>query len=153
MAQWFELGLHGLLIGLASTALMTSLESMFWRRWGLTGVLEWHENQVIWSKLSGSDPSVLSVFGIFSLHFLNGGLAGVPFPILAGQLSPLLVIWLGLVYGALLWVLTLFPIHRTVTGVPIVGHPMGKGPVAASLVGHLVYGLSLGAVTTAGRTW
>ena len=147
MTQWFELGLYGLLTGLVSTALMTSLEWLFWRRWGLTGVLEWHENQVIWSRLSGSDPSVISVPGVLFFHFLNGGLGAVPFPILAGQVPSFGVIWLGLAYGVFLWVLTLFPIHRPVTGVPILGHPHGKGPVAASLVGHLVYGLSLGAAT------
>jgi hypothetical protein len=103
-----ELASLGLLAGLGATTLMTLLESLSWKRWGLVGVLEWHENQTIWSRLSGSDPSVPSPFGIFFFHFLNGSLAAVPFPIVAQALSrlgggPLLPYPLGLAYGALLW--------------------------------------------------
>ena len=41
----------GLLSGIASTAIMTLTEIPLWRRWGLHGVFEWHENQVITRRL------------------------------------------------------------------------------------------------------
>ena len=37
----------GLLGGMVSTAMMTLTEIPSWRRWGLQGVFEWHENHVI----------------------------------------------------------------------------------------------------------
>ena len=136
----------GFAFGLASTAVMTVLQSFYWGRWGLTGVLEWHENQVIWSRVKNSNPSVLSPFGIFSLHFLNGGLAGAPFPLVVAAVPVLGLIplpALGAVYGVLLWLLTLALIHKSITGVSIINHQQGFAPVAVSLFGHFVYGISL----------
>jgi len=130
------------LVGLVATAAMTLLELVFWGRWGLVGVLEWHENQMIWSRVSGRDADIPSPFGIFSLHFLNGGLAAIPFPFVARAHliggTPLLVVGLG--YAVLLWVLTLVTIHKAVTGVSIGGNPHGIGPAVVSVLGHLVYG-------------
>ena len=39
-----------LFAGFVSTAVMTVLEIPFWKRWGLTGILEWHENQILTCK-------------------------------------------------------------------------------------------------------
>jgi hypothetical protein len=39
-----------MLAGLFSTLMMSLFELPFWRKWGLEGVLEWHENQVLYSK-------------------------------------------------------------------------------------------------------
>lgn len=130
--------------GLVSTAFMTVLQAMFWREWGLTGVLEWHENQMIWSRLSGGDAHVFSAFGVFFLHLINGGLAAAPFALLVTSLPGLSLVPLpvtGIVYGILLWLLTLFAIHRPITGISLTSHPQGVLPVAASLFGHLVYGV------------
>ena len=137
---------EGLEAGVVSTAFMTAIQTVFWKKWGLSGVLEWHENQMIWRRLRGSDRSTLSFFGIFSLHFLNGGLAAAPFPLVVALLPSLTVVPLvatGVLYGILLWILTLFPIHRPITGVWLTNHPQGFLPVAASFLGHLIYGVSL----------
>lgn len=148
--DYFTLLVAGFAFGLAATVIMTTIQYVFWRRWGLTGVLEWHENQMIWSKLKGSDPSVLSPFGIFFLHFVNGGLAGVLFPVImkaVPALGSVPIALLGVVYGVLLWLLTLFPIHEPITGISITSHPLGRSPITASLLGHAVYGILLSLLT------
>ncbi|MDF2737726.1 MAG: hypothetical protein K0S93_1583, partial [Nitrososphaeraceae archaeon] len=43
--------LLSLLAGLMSTGFMTVIEIPFWKRWKLTGILEWHENQVLTCKI------------------------------------------------------------------------------------------------------
>jgi hypothetical protein len=32
---------------LVATGLLTTIEIPFWKRWGVTGKLEWHENQIL----------------------------------------------------------------------------------------------------------
>lgn len=144
--EYLWTALTGLLAGVISTAAMSVIEAAYWRRWGLVGVLEWHENQVIWSRLRKAPRSQVSYIGVLALHFLNGALAAVPFPFVASALAWPRV-WsapIGLAYGAIVWLLTLYPIHEPVTGVSLSHHPDGPYPVAASLFGHLVYGLCLG---------
>ncbi|MDQ3902890.1 MAG: hypothetical protein M3247_04435, partial [Thermoproteota archaeon] len=63
--------------GIIATAAMTLVELVFWRKWKLIGVLEWHENQILISKFFRLDVKKLNFPGIFFLHFLNGGLGGV----------------------------------------------------------------------------
>jgi hypothetical protein len=145
--SFFGLLATGFAVGLVATALMSLAEVPYWIWWKITGVLEWHENQVIWNRLTGKPSSAMPYLGIFCLHFLNGGLAAIPFPFI-GEILPMLA-WvplplLGVVYGCILWLLTLVLIHKPVTGVSITQHPLGSGPVAASLVGHVLYGASLG---------
>lgn len=53
----------------------------------------------------------------------------------------------GLAYGLLLWMLTLAPIHRPITGLHPWRHPLGRGPALASLAGHFIYGAVLALVT------
>jgi hypothetical protein len=127
--------------------LMTLLEVTFWRAWKIVGVLEWHENQFIWNRLTRRPSSTMSYSGVFLLHFLNGGLAAIPFPLIVDLLpvigwAPLALT--GAAYGSALWFLTLVLIHEPITGVSITRHPLGEGPVTASLFGHLLYGVSLG---------
>jgi hypothetical protein len=43
--------LIGLFGGIVSTALMTFTEIPSWKKWGLHGVFEWHENQVIAKRM------------------------------------------------------------------------------------------------------
>ena len=69
--------LIGLIGGLAATGAMTLVEFPFWKRWGLQGVLEWHENQVLTSRFFNLDEKRLHFSGIFGLHFLNGTLGGL----------------------------------------------------------------------------
>lgn len=132
--------------GLFSTLLMTFVELPSWKRWGLHGVLEWHENQVITSKVFKLSSEKTHFIGIFTFHFLNGGLGGVGF---------LLVLWLfpagifhiflsAIIYGLFLWVVTLVPIHKPLTGISPWSHPAGHLPVLTSLAGHVTYGAALG---------
>jgi len=37
----------GLFSGMVATIIMTVSEIPSWRKWGLLGVLEWHENQLL----------------------------------------------------------------------------------------------------------
>ncbi len=153
----------GLLSGLVSTALMTLFEIPFWRKWGITGILEWHENQILTSRFLSSfsknrgkkgrrnpNPTVICA-GIFLLHFVNGMLAAIIFPFAYPIFSPFFTgyeiafsIGSGIIYGLLLWIVTLVPIHKPITGLPVWDHPLGNGPAVVSFSGHVVYGVTLG---------
>ena len=137
--------LIGLVAGITATASMTMAEIPSWKRWGLPGVFEWHENQAITAYLVRTAKT--SFAGIFLFHFLNGTLAGIAFPYLASFLVPYApLIVLSTIYGIVLWALTLAPIHKPITGLHPWNHPLGRLPAIASLGGHVVYGLVLGAV-------
>lgn len=138
--------LLGFVGGLFSTLLMTLTEIPSWRRWGLHGVFEWHENQIIVMKSLKLPPDKIHFIGIFGLHFLNGGLCGIGF---------LIALWIfpsgishifasALLYGLFLWIVTLVPIHKPLTGFSPWKHPLGRLPMMASLVGHIVYSAVLG---------
>ena len=68
--------IDGIIAGLVSTCIMTIYEIPFWRIWGIKGILEWHENQILTSKLikkfskTKSDTGVYT--GILLLHIING---------------------------------------------------------------------------------
>ena len=127
---------------------MTLAEIPSWKRWGLWGVFEWHENQAITAYLVRT--AKISFAGIFLFHFLNGTLAGIAFPYLASFLLPYVpLIVLSSIYGIVLWALTLAPIHKPITGFHPWNHPLGRLPAIASLGGHVVYGLALGAIILA----
>jgi hypothetical protein len=103
--------------------------------------------------------------GLFFLHFINGGLGGIGFYfllILVPFLSTMvfstatptataigtsiaiaIAIAIGILYGLVLWVLTLLPIHKPITGIDPFKHPSGFGPAITSLIGHLLYGAIL----------
>ena len=130
-----------------ATTAMTLMELPFWRMWRLQGVLEWHENQMLISKFLSLDEKQLHFSGIFGLHFLNGALGGLGLVLalyfISGLSNPPLIA-LSIGYGFLLWILTLVPIHKPITGVHPWNHPLGRAPAIASLAGHLVYGIILG---------
>jgi hypothetical protein len=138
--------LSSLFAGFVSTGLMTILEIPFWKRWGLTGILEWHENQILICRFFSLASTNLHFWGIFLLHFLNGSLGGIGL-LLAFILIPTLkeipLLPLGILYGSFLWILTLIPIHKPITGIDPWNHPLGKGPAVLSLVGHTIYGITL----------
>jgi len=46
-----QLTLIGLFSGSVSTSVMTLTEIPSWKKWGLHGVFEWHENHVITTHL------------------------------------------------------------------------------------------------------
>lgn len=143
--------LYGLLGGLVATLSMTVFEIPFWKKWGLKGILEWHENQILYSKLTSNNPNRLNFFGVFLLHFINGGLGGLGFYLLLYIVPFVLtssVYIVGIVYGLVLWILTLLPIHKPITSIDPFDHPQGVGPLVVSLIGHLIYGIMLSWIFT-----
>jgi fructose-specific phosphotransferase system IIC component len=147
--------IYGLIGGLVSTVVMTLTEIPSWRKWHLYGVFEWHENQVITRKLfsiSNDEKETTHIKGIFLFHFLNGTLVGIAFPFIIISLFPSFIndieslLLLGILYGFIVWIVTLIPIHKPITGLSPWNHPLGKWPVVASLEGHIVYGFILGLI-------
>jgi hypothetical protein len=140
----------GLVSGVVATAVMTITEIPSWRKWGLLGVFEWHENQLLSTKFFHISTEKISFKYIFFLHFLNGSLAGITFPLILSMLYiPLTqnyILTLSVTYGFVLWIATLVPVHKPITGYPVWDHKLGHLPSIASLIGHLIYGLVLGIV-------
>ncbi|MDW0192276.1 MAG: hypothetical protein QOC37_10130 [Nitrososphaeraceae archaeon] len=102
----------GLVSGIVATAVMTLTEIPSWRKWGLLGVFEWHENQVLSTRFFHIPRDKLSFKYIFFLHFLNGSLAGIAFPLILSILGVpitgdcILVPSVG--YGFMLWMSHLY---------------------------------------------
>ncbi|HEY6885585.1 MAG TPA: hypothetical protein VI278_16245 [Nitrososphaeraceae archaeon] len=147
----------GFLGGAVSTTLMTLTEIPSWNRWGLLGVFEWHENQVITRRLFKlpNESNNINFKGIFFFHFINGILAGIAFPFIVAFIftgfidSFASLLLLGTLYGFVLWIITLVPIHKPITGLSPFNHPLGHMPALASLGGHIVYGVVLGTIVLA----
>lgn len=138
--------LLSLFSGFVSTGAMTLIEIPFWKKWGLSGILEWHENQLLTCKFFRASPRSLHFWGIFLLHFVNGSLGGLGLLfalILVPSLKEIPFMALGVFYGFFLWILTLLPIHKPITGINPLNHSLGKGPVIVSLIGHGIYGIIL----------
>ncbi len=130
---------------------MSFIEIPFWKRWRLTGILKWHENQVITRRLLKlPNENNIHFKGIFFFHFINGILAGIAFPFIVTFFFTTLIdsfaslLLLGTLYGFVLWIITLVPIHKPITGLTPFNHPLGHVPAFASLGGHIVYGVVLG---------
>lgn len=149
------LAICGLIGELVSTAMMTLYEILSWKKWHLYGVFEWHENQIITRKLfsiSNDEKETIHTKGIFFFHFLNGTLVGIAFPLIITSLFPFFtndiisLLLLGIFYGFIVWIVTLIPIHKPITGLSPWNHPLGRWPVVASLEGHIVYGFILGLI-------
>ena len=148
----------GLIAGILSTAAMTITEIPSWKKWGIYGVFEWHENYIITKRLyllfsNTIEKKRQSYFkGIFFFHFLNGALAAIAFPYIIYFLSHSFSFTIisfslfGILYGIALWIVTLVPIHKPITGYSVWNHPLGHVPAFASLSGHVVYGIVLGLV-------
>jgi hypothetical protein len=143
--EWYGLML-GAVGGLFGTLVMSAIEVIPWRKWGLHGVFEWHENQMLIVKFLKlkNDDACLHYLGIFGLHLTNGVLAGIGFYFAIEFIDFLALLplpLLGMVYSFFLWIVTLVPIHKPITGLHPWNHPLGHGPALASLAGHFVYGI------------
>jgi hypothetical protein len=140
----------GLVSGIVATAVMTMLEIPSWRKWGLWGVFEWHENQILSTRFFHIARNQLNFKYIFFLHFLNGSLAGIAFSVMLSILNiPITqdyTLALSVLYGFTLWITTLVPIHKPITGHSLLNHKLGHLPSIASFIGHLIFGLVLGIV-------
>ena len=140
----------GLVSGIIATAVMTMSEIPSWRKWGLWGVFEWHENQILSTRFFHIARNQLNFKYIFFLHFLNGTLAGIAFSLILSILNiPITqdyILALSVLYGFTLWITTLVPIHKPITGHSLWNHKLGHLPSIASFIGHLIFGLVLGIV-------
>ena len=77
--EWYSVIL-GAVGGLFGTLVMSAIELIPWRKWGLPGVFEWHENQMLIAKfLKLENDTCLHYLGIFGLHLTNGILGGIGF--------------------------------------------------------------------------
>ena len=141
---------NGFVSGIVATAIMTLTEIPSWRKWGLPGVFEWHENQILSIRFFHIARGKINFKYIFFLHFLNGSLAGIAFPLILSILNIEIthdyILVFSVVYGIVLWIATLVPIHKPITGNSLWNHNLGHLPSIASLIGHLIYGLVLGII-------
>jgi hypothetical protein len=145
--EWYGLML-GAIGGLLGTVVMSAIEIIPWRKWGLPGVFEWHENQMLIVRFLRleNDEACLHYLGIFGLHLTNGILGGIGFYFAIEFIDILTILPIPLsamLYSFFLWIVTLVPIHKPITGLNPWNHPLGHGPALASLAGHFVYGLIL----------
>lgn len=145
--EWYGLML-GAIGGLLGTLVMSAIEIIPWRKWGLPGVFEWHENQMLIVRFLRleNDETCLHYLGIFGLHLTNGILGGIGFYLAIEFIVYLTILpipLLAMLYSFFLWIVTLVPIHKPITGLNPWNHPLGHGPALASLAGHFAYGLVL----------
>lgn len=145
--EWYGLIL-GAIGGLLGTLVMSAIEIIPWRKWGLPGVFEWHENQMLIVRFLRleNDEACLHYLGIFGLHLTNGILGGIGFYLAIEFIVYLTILpipLLAMLYSFFLWIVTLVPIHKPITGLNPWNHPLGHGPALASLAGHFAYGLVL----------
>ncbi len=137
----------GLLYGFLATIPMTLFELFPYTAFGLEGVFEWHENRSILKKLSVNHGKA----GILFLHFLNGSIAAIPYPFILGYLNVSSTserFLFSIAYGLVVWLATLYPIHKPLTGMDPFRHPLGKKPLLYSIAGHVIYGVGLGVVSS-----
>lgn len=132
--------LNGIAAGILATLIMTIYELPFYRLWGLSGIFEWHENACITSWFINQQPEKLVPHGMI-FHLINGTIPAIVFSFII----PFILDWgpvvlLGVIYGILLWIFTLAPIHKPITGVSITRHPLRWKPTIVSIVGHVIYG-------------
>ncbi len=140
-----DLWILGALAGLVATAAMTLIELAARARWGLEGLLDWQINQATLARLT-KRPSEALVLPALGFHFLHGLLGGLVFVLLLPLLPPgWPLLALGLGYGALLYIVTLFAVEP-VTGKAAASGPHGAPAVAVALLTHLAYGAVLAAL-------
>jgi hypothetical protein len=143
--EWYGLML-GAAGGLFGTLIMSAIELIAWRKWGLLGVFEWHENQMLIVRfLNLEHDARLRHLGIFGLYLINGVAGGIGFYFGIASIGNWAILLplplLGIIYSFFLWVVTLIPIHKPITGFHPWDHPLGHGPALVSLAGHFAYGL------------
>jgi hypothetical protein len=111
----------GLVSGIVATAVMTLTESRHGENGDCVGVFEWHENQLLSTRFFHVARNKINFKYIFFLHFLNGSLAGIAFPLILSILDiPVTrdyTLMLSVEYGFALWIATLVPIHKPTRGI------------------------------------
>jgi len=137
--------LSGFYAGVIATLGMSLVEYPIWHHWGLDGVAEWRLNQAIVARFSRKPEEDVVVEGLL-LHLAHGAIAGLIFT-WALTAFPLTVspVLLGLTYGMLLWLISVI-ITKPITRIGVFGKPYTSVLLMCGIVGHLVYGLLLGAL-------
>lgn len=135
--------IRGPFAGLVATFIMLLAEIPAGRRLGLRGVMEWHENQAIASRVLKRPVEYVHEEGLV-LHFFHGALAGLVFVIaLALASTSISSVLLGAGYGIVLWAIGIM-IYRPITGEHPTRDKLGRTAVALNMVTHLAYGTALG---------
>ncbi|HXQ91441.1 MAG TPA: hypothetical protein VN739_00435, partial [Nitrososphaerales archaeon] len=73
--------------GMVSATFMTLVESLFWRRWGMSGVSEWQMNWVTLSVLGiisvdGENREPKASWKVTASHLIHGMAASIVFVLL-----------------------------------------------------------------------
>ena len=140
----------GIIAGMIATLVMSLIEIPSWKKWGFYGVFEWHENQIIWARIFRKPGNTINFKGLFSSFFkwqIRRTCILIHTVLFNGTYDNLSCSNYSTFYGFVLWIITLVPIHKPITGYSPWNHELGHLPVILSLFGHLVYGLVLGILT------
>ena len=133
----------GFIAGIFPTVVMSIFEYPFYKNWGIKGVYELHESEMMFCKLANKKfQNKISSFGLLT-HMINGSLLSIPFVfyINAANTSP--TILLGIIYAIVVWIVTLLPVHKFITGESLSENPFGYKPLLVSMFGHAIYGFIL----------
>ena len=133
----------GLISGIFPTIVMSIFEFPFYKIWGIKGVYELHESEMMVCKLMKRKfQNNISHMGILT-HLLNGSLLSVPFVIFINLTNTNPSIIIGILYSVVIWLVTLLPVHKLITGESISENPYGYQPALVSIIGHFIYGIML----------
>ncbi len=133
----------GLLSGVIPTVFMTIFEFPFYRIWGIRGVYELHESEIIACKITNRKfQNKVSILGLFA-HLINGSLLSVPFVFYLNITNTSPTVLIGIIYALFVWFVTLLPVHKLITNESILGNPYGYKSILVSIFGHCIYGFVL----------
>ena len=133
----------GFIAGILPTVAMSIFEYPFYKKWGLKGVYELHESEMMFCKLANREfHNKISSFG-FLTHVINGSLLSIPFVFYISYTNTFPTILLGILYSVIVWIVTLLPVHKLITGESLSESPFGYKPALISVSGHAIYGLIL----------
>tara|TARA_B100001750_G_C15313306_1_gene498409 strand:+ start:40 stop:504 length:465 start_codon:yes stop_codon:yes gene_type:complete len=140
---YFTYVLTGIISGILSTSIMLLFEIPFYRYWGIRGVYELHESEMMICKLlKRTFQNKISTLGII-IHIINGSLLAIPFVVFMSVLNIIPTVLIGISYAVFIWFVTLLPVHKIITGESIQENPYGYKPALVSIFGHFVYGIVL----------
>tara|TARA_B100001013_G_C24536831_1_gene412997 strand:- start:214 stop:672 length:459 start_codon:yes stop_codon:yes gene_type:complete len=133
---------YGIISGLFATIIMTLIQIIAWTKLHTEGILEWHENVKLLSKIN--KKTNYSTQYSFIFHFIHGSLGGIGFAIVLETLNlQQYSLIIGLI-GGLLFMGIILKIHKKITDLDPIRHPLGYKPFLVSLISHIIYGLTLG---------
>ncbi|MFL2932662.1 MAG: hypothetical protein ACJZ58_00720 [Nitrososphaerales archaeon] len=133
----------GFIAGILPTVAMSIFEYPFYKKWGIKGVYELHESEMMFCKLTNREfQNKISSFGLLT-HMINGSLLSIPFVFYINLSNTPPTILLGIIYAIVVWTVTLLPVHKLITGESLSKNPFGYKPALVSVFGHVIYGFIL----------